>query len=132
MGKNFINFTNHPRKLWEESQIIAAEEYGDIIDLPFPMVEPEVDEETISNLASKCVDSILKFSPAAVLCQGEFTLCFAVVQMLREKGIRTLAACSKRSVREYGNRKVSEFHFVQFREYSNSQESIASKIQSKS
>lgn len=68
------------------------------------------------------MDEILSFTPDAVMCQGEFTLTYSVVKKLKEKGIRVLAACSRRSVimKPAGNggfSKIVDFEFVQFREY---------------
>ena len=113
MKKCFVNFTNHPKERWENSQIIAAEKYGEIIDLPFPSVRPEMDKDTIDQMATEYVNLIKEQDPDAVLCQGEFTLCFAVVEKLKESGIPVMAACSERIVEEQGDRKISEFHFSQ-------------------
>ncbi len=117
MGNSFINFTNHPKEKWDDTQRSAAEGYGEIIDLPFPPVRPEADEEDIRQLAAEYADQIKKLNPEAVLCQGEFTLCFAVVEELRKSRIPVMAACSERIVKETADSKVSVFHFVRFRQY---------------
>lgn len=67
---------------------------------------------------------ILALYPRAVLCQGEFCLAYQVITKLRKKGIKVLAACSERIVREAGQRKEVQFVFRQFREYG-----ITDKIQ---
>lgn len=114
---HFVNFSNHPSKKWCDEQRSAAEEYGEIIDITFPEVSPEADEAEIDVLASEFVERILELSPAAVMVQGEFTLAFAVVEMLKAKGIRCLAACSKRLVQERGDERIVRFEFVRYREY---------------
>ncbi len=113
----FVNFSNHPSEKWGDEQRRAAEKYGRIIDIPFPAVEPETDEAEISALAGEFVSRIIKVSPGAVMVQGEFTLAFAVVEMLRARGIKCLAACSKRLVKECGDEKTVRFEFVRYREY---------------
>ncbi len=133
----FINFSNHPSENWPKEQTDAAKVYGEIRDVPFPVVPAGADEDQIDALATSCVEKILAEindgqeaagesadmeNESAVMAQGEFTLTFAVVQKLRAQGITVLSACSERSVRE----KVSEdgkivkevrFGFVRFRRY---------------
>ena len=100
-----VNFTNHPSSQWGERQLREAEKYGDIVDVPFPAVDPEEDEAYIGVLAS------------AVLCQGEFCLVYRVVSLLKEKNITVLAACSERCVIQNGDRKEVTFSFRRFRRY---------------
>ena len=119
---SFVNFSNHPAKDWSEDQLKAAKEYGDIVDIPFPAVSPEMDENELHMLADACVAVILKESPVAVMVQGEFTLCFSVIEMLKENGIMCVAACSKREAKvttqpDGTTKRESIFSFVRFREY---------------
>lgn len=113
----FINFSNHPSNLWGEHQSKEAEKYGPILDLPFPQVDELGDEAYIGRLADEYVEIIMSHNPAAVLCQGEFCLAYAVIQRLKKKSILVLAACSKRIISECGNTKISEFEFARFRRY---------------
>jgi hypothetical protein len=112
----FVNFTNHPSAVWAEAQLKAAALYGEITDIAFPVVNPKRDEAYITALAEDYAAKIYAYRPAAVLCQGEMTLTFAVAGILMHKyGLTVLAACSERSVSK-GNKAV-EFKFVRFREY---------------
>jgi len=118
-----VNFSNHPSSHWSETQLAAAAHYGEVRDLPFPSVEPALDENEILLLAERCAGAILRLDPAAVMCQGEFSLCFAVTQLLQQKGVTVLCACSERKAEEYVNEDGSagkrvEFSFVRFRRYS--------------
>ena len=119
----FVNFSNHMSYDWDLEQKKAAEKYGCIVDIPFPPVEPEYGENEIQIFAEKFSGEIMKYRPNAVMCQGEFTLCYAVVKKLLDNGVTVLAACTKRNVteiRENGSvRKISEFCFVRFRRYTN-------------
>ena len=114
----FVNFTNHPVSTWTEEQKKAAEAYGEIEEIPFPMVRAAADEKEILSLAESMAEKIMSMEPAAVLCQGEFTLAYAVIVRLKQKGVKVLAACSERMVEinEEG-KKVVSFHFERFREY---------------
>ena len=114
---NFINFSNHPSINWSVEQLEKASENGEIVDIAFPEVDPDLDEEGIDKLAAEYVKKIMKYDIAVVMAQGEFTLCYAVVNKLKENNIRVIAACSQRITREEGNKRISEFNFVRFREY---------------
>lgn len=115
--KKFINFTNHKSEAWEQKQIDAAREYGEIMDIPFPNVDPQCSEQEIKEIGEQCCREILWHNPEAVLCQGEFTLTVEIVQRLKSAGVRVLAACSERVVTEREGIKTSVFRFVRFREY---------------
>ena len=117
MGHTFVNFTNHPSDKWETEQRRCALEYGELVNLPFPEVEAEADENAVNEMAESYVRKILDLDPCAVLCQGEFSLAFQVTSMLKAHGITVLAACSRREVKVYGNKKEVLFQFVRFRKY---------------
>lgn len=119
--KLFINCTNHEKKNWSEEQLQAAEVYGEVVDFPFPKVKADADEWSISEMGERVFREIMKKKPAAVLCQGEFSLAFYLVQRFLKEGVTVLAACSEREVREEMQDgryiKHAEFHFVRFRRY---------------
>lgn len=121
-NKIFINFSNHPSANWSKEQVTEALKYGEIIDIPFPEVDPGLDPDGISRLACEYTEKILEYKPAAVMCQGEMTLCFKVVEMLKSKGILVLAACSAReasyeTLEDGSVVKTHKFRFVRFRSY---------------
>lgn len=111
--KKLINYSNHPSRNWGESQLAAAKEYGDIIDLSFPKVNPE--DNNISSLVNMEFEKLKKMAAgkdATIHIMGEMTLCFALVQRLKSIGIRCVASTTKRA-----NNDSEEFEFVSFREY---------------
>ena len=118
----FINHTNHPAEHWSETQRRAAEDYGEIRDVPFPSVAPESSAAEVQQLAEAQAAELIAMAPTAVLCQGEFTYTYHMVRCLQQAGILVLAACSERVSRETvdeqgASHRVSEFRFVQFRSY---------------
>ena len=121
MQKIFINHTNHPTDSWTETERKAAEVYGKVKEIAFPAIDPEWDETKIGQLAQENGKKILSMNPAAVLCQGEFTYCFALVTFLKAHGVTVLSACSTRETETWaqgdGNLKISKFVFVRFRRY---------------
>jgi hypothetical protein len=118
----FVNCTNHPSSRWSKEQLEEAEKMGRVVDIAFPNVDPHSTEEEIRRLAEETVQSILHEKPAAVLCQGEFTLTHALTAKLQEFGIPVYAACSDRNVIEEtdadGNTiRKTVFVFAGFRKY---------------
>lgn len=122
MKKIFLNHTNHPSDKWSSEQIAAAEIFGEIIDLPFPAIPPEFDKEEVVEKVAENLKKILSLEPAAVLCQGEFSYTFAMVNELKKNKIPVFAATSERIVssvvqEDGSSRSVSTFRFVKFRDY---------------
>ena len=122
MGSTFINMTNHPSCRWSDEQLDAARQYGHIVDIPFPAVDPTVGPEEIALMADTYIEKIRAFEDPTVLVQGEFTLVYAVVTRLKAEGISALAACSERDVVEIKSDdgttvQKSVFRFRRFREY---------------
>lgn len=118
----FINFSNHPSSRWYGKQLDEAKKYGDIIDVPFPMVDPELTEEQIEMIANEYTKIIMENEPQAVMCSGEFSLTFAVVKKLLNHRIKCVCACTKRvameeTLEDGTVKKISNFEFVKFREY---------------
>ena len=122
MRKIFVNHTNHPSANWCAEQKVAAEMFGEVIDVPFPAVPSNADEDEVAALVETNLQEILKLSPNAVLCQGEFTYTYAMVDELRRRNILVLAATSERVATEAiqadnTTKRVSIFQFVRFRRY---------------
>lgn len=118
----FLNFTNHPSAQWAAPQQQAAGAYGPIRDLPFPAVPPAAGSAALDRMADRWADRIAGMHPDCVLCQGEMTLTYRIVQRLLAQGIPVVAACSERHSREWTNAqgkvcRVTAFEFVQFRPY---------------
>ena len=101
---------------------MAAKGYGEIVDIEFPPIPPSADDDEVLKIVMENLKKILSFSPAAVLCQGEFTYTYKMVEQLKRQNILVMAACSERIVTEIfqpegTTKKISEFNFVRFRKY---------------
>ena len=117
----FINLTNHPSSEWGEDQRTAAEKYGKIIDMPFPLIGEKATKDEILRQADEYYTQIKKLGEGdslTVHIMGEQTFCYALISKLQQEGIRCVASCTKKDshINEKGQ-KVSTFHFSQFREY---------------
>ncbi len=119
----FVNFSNHPLETWTEEQKSAARLISDgtLVDLPFPQVSPNADERTVTETANQYAFRILAMQPAAVMCMGEFGVCFQTVRVLQQHGILCVYSCSGRQASEEqtteGIIKRSCFVFRRFRRY---------------
>lgn len=122
----FINFSNHRIENWGEEQLAATKSYGEIVDMPFPNVNPVGDKNYISNLADeyagKIVSMIQDPLQDVVHIMGELNLVFSVVSRLTAKGVTCVASTTERQVMETVSEngeinKESTFRFIKFREY---------------
>lgn len=115
----FVNLTNHPSTGWSKEQLTATEQYGEIVDIPFPNIEPDYTTEFVNSLAETTVNALTAFGKnITVHVMGEMTFTYAVVSQLKVQGIRCLASTTERNtIITPDGKKISEFKFVQFREY---------------
>ena len=82
-----INLSNHPSQYWDNKQLEAAKEYGEVVDLPFPAIAPDASERELLSLAIEFVQKILSLgnnSQIVVHIMGEMTFTFMVVSQLKE------------------------------------------------
>jgi hypothetical protein len=117
----FVNLSNHASGEWDAAQRGAALRLApEIRDWPFPEVPPEAEVGEIGALADRIVEQLTAALPGAthVMVQGEFTLAHALVRRLQRRGVRCLAATTRREVvAQAGGVKTTRFEFVRFREY---------------
>lgn len=118
--KILINLSNHPFADWDDSQKEASVVYGPCVDLPFPNVEPSIDENGIEALADDYEQRICELAvdhDVTVHLMGEMTFCYALLERLKAKGIVCIASCSSRNVVEHDGMRTSVFVFKRFRRY---------------
>lgn len=115
----FVNLTNHPSLAWSDGQRQAALQYGEILDLPFPVIDPAASTEEVKALADKTVDAIKQLDGSPVVhVMGEMTFTYAIVARLKALGITCVASTTERdTVVAPDGRKITTFKFVRFREY---------------
>lgn len=117
-----LNFSNHPLNQWSNEQLDAArQQFGEIIDLPFPQVSPEATEQDIEQLAQEYllkIQTIGSTKQVIIHLMGELNFTYVMVNLLKQNGYTCVASTTKRIVKELpDNQKISEFHFVKFRKY---------------
>ena len=115
-----INFSNHPSAQWGAEQMEAARAYGEVEDVYFPVVAPEMSAAEVNKLADEYADMLLNLygSSVTIHVMGEMTFTFMVITRLKELGIKCVASTTERKTTYNDDgTKVSEFQFVKFREY---------------
>ena len=118
-----INLTNHPSSRWDKAQLQAAAEYGECVDIPFPAIDPEGDEEYIDRLTDVYLQKIMEIakseqSEITVHLMGEMTFTFSLIEKLQNEGITCISSTSVRQSKDLGNgQKEITFNFVRFRKY---------------
>ena len=117
-----INLSNHPSSKWSKEQTDAANsQFGEIVDMPFPQVNPENGEIEIAALAEQYVGKIRALADGQTVIvhiMGEMTLTFAIIGRLKSLDIPCVASTTQRLVKEMGDgHKDVVFQFVRFRNY---------------
>ena len=117
-----INLSNHPSDKWSEAQTAAAnEQFGEIVDLPFPQIAPDATKADITKIAQDYlarVQQIGQPNDTAIHIMGEMTLTYQLVALLKDAGYRCYASTTVREVYEQEpGKKTVIFQFVNFREY---------------
>lgn len=118
----FLNLSNHPSDKWSKAQLDAARAYGEVVDMPFPEIDPGATTEEIHRLAEEYADRItssyLGRDLMTVHLMGEMTFTFRLVTLLHARGVRCVASTTQRKTSELeGSKKESIFEFKEFREY---------------
>lgn len=118
----FLNLSNHSSDKWSKAQLDAARAYGEVVDMPFPVIDPGATTEEIHRLAEEYADRItssyLGRDLMTVHLMGEMTFCFRLVTLLHARGVRCVASTTQRKTSELeGSKKESIFEFEAFREY---------------
>ena len=117
-----INLSNHPSAQWSEKQLeVAKLQYGEVVDMPFPQIPPDNDEDYILEIAQNFFEQIIECqnnnNEVCVHIMGELTFCFCLVSLLKRNNIKCVASTTKRNVVQQGNVKTTVFEFCKFREY---------------
>ena len=117
-----INLSNHPSDKWSEAQTAAAnEQFGEIVDLPFPQIAPDATKADIAKIAQDYLTRVQQIgqpNDTAIHIMGEMTLTYQLVGMLKDAGYRCYDSTTVREVYEQEpGKKTVIFQFVNFREY---------------
>ncbi len=131
LPRTFWNVSNHGLDAaWSPAQRAAAQAWaGDGVlalrEIPFPAVDPQADTAEVAALAEATVRALEAAGARPgepVLVMGEFTLAFALVALLKARGLVPVTATTHREASEElrpdGTVAMTHrFRFVRFRRY---------------
>lgn len=116
----FINVSNHSSEKWSPEQLKAAQEFGEIIDLGFPNVEPYLFSIELEDLVLNWFGKIVSYETYETIhvhLMGETGFVCLLARMLDRNGFHVLHSTTARVVEEKPDgTKVSIFRFVRFRD----------------
>lgn len=115
-----VNISNHPSTKWGKAQLKKASKFGEVVDYPFPDINPEFSTNQIKHLAEKTTANLMSLygRDFTAHVMGELTFTHALVCNLQRQSIICVTSTTKRNVQEVQDgAKVSHFEFVSFREY---------------
>lgn len=119
-----INLSNHPSSDWNKEQMDnALQQFGKVLDINFPAIDPEWEVEVVSKTALQYAKSCLEKleqsvdSANAIHVMGELTFCFQFVRLMQQQGVTCLASTTQRKTENTLNGKLSKFDFIRFRSY---------------
>ena len=132
----FLNISNHPSDKWGDKQRNSALEMAEeIIDLPFPNINPDWDTVRYSHISSlenlikpfnkRDSEKSLKDFPlyhnnqnTVVMIQGEMCYTHYLVNTLQKEGYTVVCATTERNTVENADgTKTVKFEFCRFRNY---------------
>jgi len=122
-----INISNHPSANWSETQKQSAiEQYGEIMDIPFPHIDPEWTHDQVSDAVTEMFLHLQRMwetgkidrSKLTMHIMGEMTYCHDLVERFHRSNVLCVASTTKRQVlEEKDGKKTLLFDFVRFRRY---------------
>ncbi len=117
-----INFSNHPSADWPQKQRDAANIWGEVRDIAFPGIAPEMSEEEILALVESYRRKFPWDTANPVFLAGEYCFAFAMTDLLLRKRVRVLSTESNLKLvtgpMENGTtRRTATLDFLRFLDY---------------
>lgn len=116
-----LNLSNHPSTAWSPEQLRAAtEQFGGVIDVPFPNIDPHATSKEVRDLVEDYIEIALvnHGDIKHIHIMGEMTFVHRFVKRVMPDGIKCYASTTERTVLEEADgRKTVQFKFIQFRAY---------------
>ena len=116
--EKLYNISNHPSDKWSEEQREYFGKTVEIVDVPFPAIDPEASgfsQSSIRDMLS-LIDLNAGFGRVACMVQGELSFSFQLILEIQARGIMCYVATTARNTIENPDgTKTVEFKFVRFR-----------------
>ncbi|MDD3940833.1 MAG: hypothetical protein PHQ01_04660 [Candidatus Pacebacteria bacterium] len=117
-----INFSNHPTSTWSKRQMeTAIAQFDEVVDFPFPQIDPESSTEQIKILAQQLFDELIDSydkENITIHLMGELSIVYQLVNLFKKADIPCVVSTTKREVEELPDGSINSlFRFVKFRAY---------------
>lgn len=116
-----LNLSNHPLSQWSENQRREAnEQFGEVVDFPFPCIEPHQDLSKVEELVEETFRQILSqydYKNLVIHIMGEQVFCYVMIKKMEKAGIKCVASTTERVVEEKDGKIIKVFKFIRFRSY---------------
>jgi hypothetical protein len=111
-----INLSNHNSNNWNKEQ---RGEFGLIVDIPFPNINPDATTEEVEVLVNEYVGIINANRIDNIMLQGEFTFCYLLQNKLRTRCKFWIPTTERKVVEKLNvddsTTKTAVFEFKQWR-----------------
>ncbi|MCR5774934.1 MAG: hypothetical protein K6G42_07610, partial [Lachnospiraceae bacterium] len=117
------NLSNHPSSGWSAEQYdYAASRWGEIQDIAFPKLGPEISGEEVLQLVKEYLDRLPAKEEGPVFVSGEYSFTYAMVDELLNRGYRAMFVRSENTVsttmhEDGSSERMMGYRFVRFEDY---------------
>ena len=119
-----INLSNHAFDTWDSGQQQTAHEnFGEVVDLTFPEVNPHAKTGEVAALAKNYLNQCITILAGidgkknAVHITGEHCFVFLFVTLAKAENIMCVCSTTPRIVTSHKSTKTSVFYFEKLRSY---------------
>lgn len=118
----FVNVSNHSSKMWSAEQLAATSKYGEIVDVQFPNIEPQLSSLEVRDIALRYAQNIVKLigdevDGSVIHLAGELSFCISFLSIIAPYGIGVVTSTSNRIVEVDNTGKIIKtFIFEKFRQ----------------
>lgn len=122
LKRMLINISNHPTSTWSKRQMeTAIAQFDEVVDFPFPQIDPESSTEQIKILAQQLFDELIDSydkENITIHLMGELSIVYQLVNLFKKADIPCVVSTTKREVEELPDGSINSlFRFVKFRAY---------------
>jgi hypothetical protein len=116
----FVNVSNHSSDKWSPEQLKSARQFGEVVDLGFPNVNPNLFSVELEDLVLEWLEKITSLEKDEMIhvhLMGETGFVCRLAMRLSNLKFHVLHSTTARVVEEKADgTKVSIFKFVRFRD----------------
>jgi hypothetical protein len=117
--ERLLNLSSIPSSKWnKKQQDVAQQQFGEVVDLAFPKIDPSWSEDEVMERVIELVEEMLEIRPTAIHVMGDMHATFLFVIMCAQFQIPCYISTFERTVKmtKAGKKEIT-LDFVRFRKY---------------